>query len=92
MSESHFVRRKFCPACLSSDRQELYASSYTEPPIHTYLEDFYNPQGGVEFDYLNNVEFILDKCLDCGLVGAEIRRPERSTLPPAVRRYLVRAG
>lgn len=68
MNESFFVIRTNCPACGSAHSQELYAASFTEPPIRNYLEEFYSPQGGVEFDYLKEAQFILDECKQCGLI------------------------
>lgn len=68
MSESYFVLREDCPACGSANKKELYYTRFTEPPIRTYLVDFYSPQGGVEFDYLKDAHFILDECTECGLV------------------------
>ena len=68
MEGNYFVRRENCPVCKSAQRQELYSCSFSEPPIRTYLEDFYSPQGGVEFDYLGDTKFIVDECKECGLI------------------------
>lgn len=68
MGDTHFIQREACPACRSKDHQELYCASFCEPPISTYLEAFYSPQGAVEFDYLKEAAFILNECHDCGLI------------------------
>lgn len=63
-----FVKRDYCPACKSENSVELYQSKFTEPPVSTYLNDFYNRQGEIELNYLENESYILDECLTCGLV------------------------
>lgn len=68
MGNDHFVLRQACPACRSKDIRELYTSNFTVPPISDYLEDFYSAQGGVEFEYLEGVNYTLDECGDCGLI------------------------
>lgn len=68
MQEKYFDVRTNCPSCGSKRCVELYKAKYTEPPISTYLNDFYNSQGGVEFSYLVGESFVLDECSDCGLV------------------------
>lgn len=68
MKNKYFEIREACPACESKSNKELYRAKYIEPPISTYLNDFYNPQGGVEFNYLEGEIFILNECTECGLV------------------------
>lgn len=68
MNNPYFIQRECCPACKSVDASELYKAGFTEPPIGTYLKDFYSPQGGVEFDYLKDGSYVLDECKACGLV------------------------
>jgi hypothetical protein len=46
----------------------LYAFKFTDPQIREFLRYFYGPQGGVESQYLENAQFILDECRDCGLI------------------------
>ena len=65
---NYFFVRQSCPACKSLKYKTLYSCRFKDEPIKKFLEDFYNPQGGVEFQYLEEGEFILDECLDCGLV------------------------
>jgi SAM-dependent methyltransferase len=64
----HFVRRDACPVCESRDIVELRRAAYIDPPIRDYLESFYGPQGGVEFEYLEGADFAVDECGDCGLI------------------------
>jgi len=68
MNESNFVLRKKCPGCKAENYQELYTAPYTQPPISNYLEQFYSPVGGIEFDILADIDFIVDECLECGLL------------------------
>lgn len=72
MNENYFVRRERCPACMSTHSQELYSFRFTEPPIRTYLETFYTRAGGIEFDYLEGTKFVLDECIECGLVYQQL--------------------
>jgi SAM-dependent methyltransferase len=64
----HFVAREFCPACRSTAVDTLCRVGFDESPIREYLESFYAPQGAVEFEYLVGGQYILDECLECGLV------------------------
>lgn len=68
MKENFFDTRQICPTCESKHTEEIYRAKFTEPPISTYLDNFYNPQGGVEFSYLEGESYILNKCNDCTLV------------------------
>lgn len=63
-----FVRRKQCPVCKNDQTDELCRVLYTEDPIRSFLVSFYEPQGGVEFEYLEDQEYILHECERCGLV------------------------
>lgn len=47
---------------------ELYSAPFTQPPISNYLEQFYSPVGGIEFDFLGDANFVVDECLECGLI------------------------
>lgn len=67
-NQEYFTMREVCPACTGRDAQQLYACRFTDPPISTYLQDFYSVQGGIEFEYLQDVEYILDECKSCGLI------------------------
>jgi SAM-dependent methyltransferase len=70
---------------------------YTESPIRDYLVAFYSTTGsGVEFEYLEGAEFVLDECLDCGLIfqrevpnPALIERLYEKWLDPATVRAIV---
>lgn len=71
MDQTNFVKRSVCPSCCSDRRQTLYACDYLAPPVKNYLESFYALQGGVEFDDLSGARYVLDECLDCGLIYQE---------------------
>ena len=68
MAKNYFEIREACPACESTSTKEIYRAKFNEPPISDYLNHFYNPQGGVEFEYLEGESYILNECANCGLV------------------------
>ena len=68
MGHRYFVTRNVCPGCHSVQRRTLYAGDYLAPPIKSYLEAFYAPQGGIEFEFLSEARYILEECLECGLI------------------------
>ncbi|TVQ64951.1 MAG: class I SAM-dependent methyltransferase [Balneolaceae bacterium] len=68
MKQSYFKERNKCPGCHSESYKEIYESSYTETPIKDYLIDFYDPQGGVEFEYLEGEKYSLGECSFCGMI------------------------
>jgi 2-polyprenyl-3-methyl-5-hydroxy-6-metoxy-1,4-benzoquinol methylase len=68
MSRDYFVERKACPSCRSIDVQDFYRSPLDENPIKKYLETFYSPQGGIDFNYLSGGSYILAECSTCGLI------------------------
>lgn len=63
-----FQQRAGCPICGCRDTEVVYSARFTEPPISTYLHEFYSRQGKVEFEYLENEDFILDECQECSLI------------------------
>jgi len=63
----YFVQRNNCPCCLSGKTSILKEISYTNPILVRYLKSFYR-EGNVEMEYLKNAFFVLEECLDCGLV------------------------
>lgn len=68
---SHFIKRSFCPVCDSNAITNKYCQSYESEEIKTYLDDFYNPQGGVEHEFLNGTDYSLMSCSNCDLVFQE---------------------
>ncbi len=68
MNKSMFEERKNCPACGSNNIKERYKALYSDHFIKKYLTEFYSLQGGVEFDYLINEEYILCDCKICGMI------------------------
>ena len=68
MIESNFVVRERCPVCKAEHKEELYSAAFTHPPVSTYLEKFYSPVGNIEFDFLEEANFVVDECLECGLI------------------------
>ena len=68
MSKSFFEERKNCPSCGSKEITIRYQAKYSDQTIKQYLIEFYSPQGGIEFDYLDNEEYILCDCKSCGLI------------------------
>ena len=66
---SYFTIRECCPVCKSKNSNMLYAFKFTDSQIKGFLRYFYDPHGGVEFEYLEKAQFILDECRDCGLIN-----------------------
>lgn len=71
MDQTYFVKQTVCPGCGSDRRRTFYACDYLAPPVKIYLESFYSPQGGVEFEYLSGARYVLDECRDCRLIYQE---------------------
>lgn len=65
---SHFETRQSCPCCAGEGGALLYDTPFCGSPIREYLETFYQPQGGVEFDWLEGASFTLIECAGCGLI------------------------
>lgn len=68
MSETYFIRRKFCPVCRSQNSKTIYSCDFLEPGIKNFLQDYYAGGKGIEFQYLKNAKYVLDECNDCGLI------------------------
>ena len=67
-NNKYFVIRENCPACRSTDSNELYSCGFSQSPIREFLESFYSPQGKVEFEYLNGANYVLRDCNNCGMI------------------------
>ena len=65
---SHFETRECCPCCAGEGGAVRYDKLFCDPPIREYLEAFYQPQGGVEFRFLDGASFTLIECAGCGLI------------------------
>lgn len=64
----YFITRENCPSCKSTKNRVIYCCSFLSSPIKEFLAGFYLPQGKIEFEYLKEAQFVLDKCSDCGLI------------------------
>lgn len=64
----HFLERDACPACKGDVYQTIYSCGFLEPPIKDFLDSFYVPQGGIEYDYLRDAAFVLQECQPCGTI------------------------
>lgn len=64
----HFDTREECPCCSEKIGALIYEKPFCAPPIRNYLEAFYQPQGGVEFEFLEGASFTLIECAGCGLI------------------------
>ena len=64
----YFTSRQQCPGCESANGMELCRIPYTSSTMRDYLISFYSPQGGVEFDYLENQDYVLIECDQCDLI------------------------
>jgi SAM-dependent methyltransferase len=68
MATQYFVERDKCPCCTSPNLSGVYESRFDTSPIKEYLEDFYAPQGGIDFDYLKGAVYSLVECGECELI------------------------
>ncbi len=60
-----FDKRELCPVCNQMNQQEIYRIPYSSKELKKYILNFYEPQGKVDLSYLEKVEYILCKCLNC---------------------------
>lgn len=65
---SHFESRESCPCCDAAGGALIYEKPFCASPIREYLEAFYSPQGGVEFEFLEGANFTLIECPGCGVI------------------------
>jgi SAM-dependent methyltransferase len=68
MSNQYFETRSGCPVCTSARARTLLTLDYCQPPLRDYLTAFYGAQGTVEFQYLEEAQYVLEECLDCNLI------------------------
>lgn len=68
MEENHFIERTACPSCNSKDINEIYSSPYEDDIMTSYLNNFYNPQGRIEHDFLKGIDYTLVECVNCQLI------------------------
>lgn len=68
----YFVQRTHCPACFSTEINQLYRCGYDDARIHHYLDQAYALVGpGIEYQYLQDAVYQLNECLHCGLIYQE---------------------
>lgn len=63
-----FTERKSCPLCDSQSGDTLLHLPYSSEELKKNLAAFYEPQGKVEFDYLEGAVFWLWECSNCKFV------------------------
>lgn len=63
-----FNVRDKCPACGSATSHTLFKAKFTEPPLATFLDQFYRSQGTIDFGCLENADYVLARCATCELV------------------------
>ena len=68
LDHAYFIERTVCPCCTSSDCHTIYECAFDADPIRQYLRDHYEPQGGVEFEFLQGARFVLQQCRTCSLI------------------------
>jgi len=71
IKNTHFVKRLICPVCENKEFKNIYSRPYTDPVIKSYLNEFYGSQGGVEFEYVSDAEYVLKECATCSLISQE---------------------
>jgi SAM-dependent methyltransferase len=65
LSAYRFVNRNACPVCMARTVQPLYACSFAEEPVRSYLNRYYGARRAQELD---SHEYTLVKCTACQLV------------------------
>jgi 2-polyprenyl-3-methyl-5-hydroxy-6-metoxy-1,4-benzoquinol methylase len=68
LDHAYFIERTVCPCCTGSDCHTIYECAFDADPIRQYLRDYYEWQGGVEFEYLQGARFVLQQCRTCSLI------------------------
>ncbi len=68
LQNEYFVERAECPGCLGGNSCTIFECEFCTDPIGQYLKDFYDPQGGVEFEFLEGASFALRQCRNCSLI------------------------
>jgi 2-polyprenyl-3-methyl-5-hydroxy-6-metoxy-1,4-benzoquinol methylase len=68
VSNPYFIKRDKCPACSSTKFRTTYQHPFNDPPLKNYLENFYSPQGKIEFEYLEDATYVLAECEICELI------------------------
>lgn len=68
MNNEFFIERKKCPICDSQSLKKIYEIPYSDERIKAYLNLYYKSQGFIEFDYLENVDYILEECQKCNFI------------------------
>ena len=71
MKNTNFLKRDICPVCGNKTFIEVYSISYNDPILNKYLNDFYNPQGGIEFEFIKDAIYSLLECSACKLIFQE---------------------
>ncbi|MBK9738935.1 MAG: class I SAM-dependent methyltransferase [Actinobacteria bacterium] len=67
----HFLQRTACPICGATRSEGIYNAPYNSKSLTDYLKAFYDPQGGVEFAYLDGAEYSLRACQACSGIYQE---------------------
>lgn len=65
---AHFISRKHCPVCEKPDCTELLRHAFSSEPLSAYLVNFYAHQGQIDLQFLENQDFVLAECTQCGLI------------------------
>ncbi len=65
---SHFIKRSKCPCCESPKSLPLHRSPYIDSPLRDYLVSFYSAQGTIDLEYLNDQDYVLVECPECGTI------------------------
>jgi 2-polyprenyl-3-methyl-5-hydroxy-6-metoxy-1,4-benzoquinol methylase len=60
-------QRTVCPACENTSSRLLYSNGFLKEPIISYLKKYYS-NNSIDFSFLENTEFIIEECLQCGLI------------------------
>src|SRR5208283_5537587 len=67
-SDALFVERSACPICNSCRLATLFDVPYTDHRVRGYLASHYRQQGTVNYDLLEDIQFVIHKCGECDLI------------------------
>jgi SAM-dependent methyltransferase len=65
---TYFKKRETCPVCETKKFRILSDLMYSNVEIKSYLLEFYQPQGNIDYSYLNEAPFIICQCPECSFV------------------------
>jgi hypothetical protein len=68
LASANFTTRDVCPVCSSRQYDVFYSCEMTKDPVRGFIESHYQDQGRTSWSLLEQAEFALCECAQCGLV------------------------